>query len=153
MKKVVLLLVALLVAGCTTTGKPYSAPPPAPAGKSLVYLMRTSVGYGGAWTTQFYINDKHVVSLYDKGYSYVYLSAGTYKIAVTQPLGKKDYLHFNLPVVAGRTYYIEYDQQPVGGTTYRNIVRALKPAYGQAMVERYAYKPAKEGEIREAPAN
>jgi hypothetical protein len=153
MKKAVLALLALLVAGCATTGEPYSPPPPAPAGKSLVYLMRTSVSLGGAWTTQFYINDKHATSLYDRGYSYVYLGPGKYKISVTSTLQKKDYLHFDMPIKAGRTYYIEYTQQPIGGATVRNVVRALKPAYGQQLVERYTYKPAKEGEIPESPAN
>ena len=68
MKKWLLFILLLFVSGCTTMGQPYSPPPPAPEGKSIVYMMRSSVGYGGAWSTVFSINDTRVVSLHDKAW-------------------------------------------------------------------------------------
>jgi hypothetical protein len=135
-------LVALLaLAGCTTLGEPYSPPPPLPEGKARVYFMRSAVGYGNFWTTVFSVNDTEAISLYDKGYSWIYLAPGTYKFSAGTVM-KQEYLKFEMPVQAGREYFIEYNQEPGGYQRVRNVIRAVNPALGNGLVQKYTYKAA-----------
>ena len=136
----VLSLVSMLLSGCTTVGKPYAAPPSPAEGKALVHFMRSSVGYGNFWTTIFSVNDVEVVSLYDKGYSWIHLDAGTYDFSAKSSLGAK--LHFTMPVYAGNTYYVEFTQESAGYNRYRNIVRAVSPEQGLKLAKEYSYKEA-----------
>ena len=141
MHKLIALLVIAGLAGCTTVGTPFTPAPVAPEGKALVYFMRSSVGIGNFWPTVFSVNDTAVVSLYDKGYSWIHLDAGLYKISGGTHLNN-DYLKFILPVRAGSEIYVEYDQTPTGYNTYRNQIRAVPPNEAKAMIAKYNYLAA-----------
>ena len=141
---IALLFVAL--AGCTTFGPAYEPAPPPPAGKALVYLMRTSVSMDGTWATAFSLNDTAVVSLNDKGYSWVHVDGGIYKVAVGNP-GHSDYLSFQMPVREGGEYYIEYTQETLAARRVRNIVRAIKRDDAMRKLSRYSYKAAEQATI------
>ena len=149
MKRVVLAVASLFVVGCTTMGQPYSQPPPAPQGKALVHFMRTSVGQGNFWQTVFSVNDVNVVSLYDKGYSWIHLDAGTYKFSAGTVFNA-DYLKFNMPIQPGAEYFIEYNQESTY-PRYRNVIRAVHPNVGKSKVEKYSYKEADKVEIPSKP--
>jgi hypothetical protein len=129
-----------LLVGCTTMGKPYTPPPPPAKDQGLVYMMRTSVGYGNFWSTTFYIDDQEVVSLHDKGYTWVHLHAGVHEMAARQAMGKK--LHFKIPIKAGQTYFIEFAQESAGYNTYRNVLRGLLPERGLETVKTCTYVEA-----------
>lgn len=129
-----------LLVGCTTMGKPYQTPPPPAKDQGLVYMMRTSVGYGNFWSTTFYIDGQEVVSLHDKGYTWVHLHAGVHEMAAQQAMGKK--LHFKIPVKAGQTYFIEFAQESAGYNAYRNVLRGLLPEHGLETVKTCTYVEA-----------
>lgn len=122
---VALSVATITLVGCATMGTPYAPPPSAPQGKATVHFMRSSVSYGGAWSSVFSVNDVPAVSLYDKGYSYIYLDRGIYKFAVGTPLNK-NYLKFEAPIDAGRDYFVEYNQEPTGYKTYRDKTRTRR---------------------------
>jgi len=103
--------------------------------------MRSSVTYGNFWPTVFSVNDVPVVSLYDKGYSYIYLDRGIYKIAGGTHM-HKDYLKFSMPIDAGGQYYIEYGQESTGYNTFRDRIRAVRIDEARAMIASYSHKPA-----------
>ncbi len=140
-KNWLLLVLAVFIAGCTTLGEPYSAPPPVPEDKARIYFIRSSIGHGNFWSSVFSVNDAEAISLYDKGYSWIHLDPGTYKFAVGTVL-KGDYLKFDMPVRAGREYFIEYNQEPSGYQMVRNRIRAVNPAVGKGLVEKYTFKRA-----------
>jgi Protein of unknown function (DUF2846) len=150
MNKRLLFVLSLFIAGCTTMGAPYSPPPPAPPGKALVYFMRTSVGYGNFWSTSFSVNDAKIVSVYDKGYSWIHLDSGLYKFSAGTVL-KADYLKFVMPIEAGKEYFIEYSQESTGYQMYRNVIRAVPPNVGKGLVEKYSYQEADKVEIPNKP--
>jgi len=139
-------LVLIVVTGCTTMGPPYTSPPPAPEGQSLIYLMRSTVGYGNFWETIFSINDVEVTSLLDKGYTWLHLKPGIYKISAGSVLNK-NYLSFPMPVRAGLEYYIDYNQEYAGYNSYRNSIRAIKPEIGKVKIKDYAFQPAEHTHI------
>lgn len=117
---VALSVATIALVGCTTMGTPYAPPPPAPQGKATVHFMRSSVSYGGAWSSVFSVNDVPAVSLYDKGYSYIYLDRGIYKFAVGTPLNK-NYLKFDAPIDAGRIILSNITKsRPATGPTATN---------------------------------
>lgn len=141
MQKLIALLAIAGLTGCTTIGAPYTPAPAAPEGKALVYFMRSSVGFGNFWSTVFSVNDTQVVSLYDKGYSWIHLDAGYYKISGGTHL-RNDYLKFFLPIRAGGEIYIEYNQTPAGHNTFRNQIRVVRPDEAKAMIAKYNYQAA-----------
>jgi hypothetical protein len=124
MRRLALLTAFLGVAGCSTVGPAYTPAPPPPEGQALVYVMRTSVGYGNFWPTVFSLNDTKVVSLYDKGYSWIYVKPGRYKISAGTAMNSS-YLKFVMPVEAQKEYFVEYTQEPAGYRMYRDVVRAV----------------------------
>jgi hypothetical protein len=145
-----LLALALVAAtGCQTLGTTGgSVAPPPPPGRATIYFIRSSVQYGNFWPTIFSVNDTNVVSLHDKGYSWIYLDAGVYKFSTGTSLNN-DYLRFEgVRVLAGSVYFIEYNQESAGGNRYRNIVRAVTPEIGRDLIQRYAYKKADEFQLR-----
>jgi hypothetical protein len=107
MMRIALLAITMAIStGCTTIGRPYSAPPAAPEGCAFVYLFRTSVGQGIFWPTHLSVNDTKVASLYDKGYTWIYLDAGTYKFSAGTVFNS-DYLKFVMPIEAGNEYFMD----------------------------------------------
>lgn len=99
-----LVIIAVLsLITCATTGPKFSPAATPPAGQGLVYMARDSVHYGGAYATVFYINDVPIATLRDKGYSWTYLDAGTYKFRAG---GQQ----VSLTVAEGKTYYLGYHQ-------------------------------------------
>lgn len=141
MKRIVLLICILLVAGCSTIGQQHPQPAPPQQGKALIHLMRTAVGYGNLWLTLFSINDTKVVSLYDKGYSTVYLDPGTYKFSAGAGLNS-DNLNFRMPVEAGKEYFVEYKQVPSGSRTFRDVIHAVNPMAGKILIDKFSFKEA-----------
>lgn len=134
------------LAGCATLGPPFQAAPAAPAGKALVYFMRTSVQQGGAWTTVFSLNDVRVVSLYNRGYSWAHIDGGIYTVAVGDVIAK-NYLSFQMPVREGGEYFIEYTQEPAGPGRLRNVVRAIKRDDAMKLITKYSYNPLEQATI------
>lgn len=141
MKRLALLICTLLVAGCTALGQPYTKPAPPPEGKALVHLIRTSTGDGILWSTVFSINDTKAVSLYDKGYSTVYLDPGTYTFSAGTGLNF-DHLKLHMTIEAEREYFVEYKEVQTGYRRFRNVIRAVSPVAGKSLVEKFFYKKA-----------
>jgi Protein of unknown function (DUF2846) len=100
--------------GCTT-GPLYTPAPRPEAGKVRVYFYQD--GYSGIWINRFYVNDQHIVSLYDKGYSWTILPEGTYNFSVGQIVAVKK-LNFNLSLKSGQDYFIRHRIRRGGASTY-----------------------------------
>jgi len=132
----------LILSGCATIGEKYSPAPTPPEHKSLAYLFRSNVGFGNFWITNFLVDGEEVVSLYDSGYSWVYLTEGEHSFAANTPTQNK--LKFDAPIIAGRTYYIEYTQESVEYNSVRNIIRMVSPKIGKSIIKDYSYKKAKQ---------
>lgn len=130
---------AIALVGCATTGDAYQAAPPAPEGQAVVYVFRGRIPIGGGWPTNFTIDGKAVVSLYDKGYTWAHLKQGPHRFAAGNMF--QDGLKLTLDIEAGKTYYLEYTQEHVG-TEYRHVLRTLPADLGQATVSTYQYKRA-----------
>ena len=104
MRVLLYFLILTMLVSCAV-GAGYAPAPEPPAGKALLYLVRSAVTYGGGYRTEFSANDRIIASLYDGGYSWIYLDAGSYKLKA----GNAD-LNFKVDLVAGETYYIRYRQ-------------------------------------------
>jgi hypothetical protein len=132
----------VLFSGCTTMGEKYSPAPLPSEDKSLIYLFRSHVTIGNFWITNFSINGKEVVSLYDKGYSWVHLKPGTHLFGVNS-LAQNE-LKFETPIQAGKIYFIEHTQEPAGYNRYRNVIRMVPSKIGENIIENFSYKKANE---------
>jgi hypothetical protein len=137
-KRLFLVLVCVIIVGCSTNdGRPYSPPPPPPEGKVLVYLMRTNVVYGSAYPTIFFVNDSAVTEMKDWGYSWVYVSPGAHKFSAGRT---SKGVNFSIVVAPGRDYFVEYSQENTGYQSYVERIREVEPVVGKAMVGRYTYR-------------
>jgi len=140
MNKIVIVVLSLLViASCATSGPPFSKAPHAHESEALVYVMRSTVAYRGGYWTNFYVNDEEIVELFDSGYSWIHLKAGTYTFSTDSHLLKT--LKFKLNVEPGETYYLVQDQKeffPIATIKFQSI-----PAKdGERIIQNYAYKKA-----------
>ena len=150
MNKCFLLALIFFTVGCTTTGQPYSPPPPAPQGKALIYFMRTSVWYGNGWPTVFSVNNTKIVSLYDDGYSWIHLDSGSYKFSAGNVM-HPNYLEFTMPIEAGREYILEYGQTS-SFQAHRDVFESVSVDDRKSSVlEFQKYKEADKVEIPRKP--
>lgn len=130
----------LVLIGCTALGEKYTAAPPPPDNKALVYLFRTSVSTGGFWRTSFFVNYKEIAALHNGGYTWVHLDKGK-NVFEAKATNHKD-LGFDTPLQAGKTYYIEFTQENISYNHDRNILRVIPPEQGEKMISSYLYKKA-----------
>jgi len=137
LKSISALLLTLLLTGCGHTGstQPYFEPPQPPAGKALIYMMRTQVIQGSFYDSIFSINDSAVVGLDDKTYSWVQVSPGIHKVSAGQNPHPRN-VFLNLPVEAGKEYFVEYTQEYPA-----EMIRLRNEKEGKAMVKGYSYIP------------
>lgn len=135
-----LIIGMILFSGCTAMGEKYSPAPLPPEDKSLVYLFRSNVVLGNFWITNFLINGKEVVSLYDSGYSWVHLKPGTHRFEANS-LAQNE-LKFEAPIHAGKIYFIEYTQESAGYNGYRNVIRMVPSERGENIIKNFSYKKA-----------
>jgi hypothetical protein len=141
-KIIAVLVLSLLIAGCSTTnGKPYTPPPPPPEGKSLVYVMRSQAVYGSAYETVFSINDSAVAAMKDKGYAWFYISPGLHKFSAG-PRPNPENVKIPVLIESGQEYYIEYRQESQAYQSYIEIIKKLEPSVGKAMIKHYKYAKA-----------
>jgi hypothetical protein len=133
-----LILGVLFISNCTI-GPKYSQIPPPPEGKSLVVLF---CSYGAA---NFHVDGKEVVSLFSKGYSYIYLNPGSH-IIETSSLKLKSEV-----ILPNKTYYYERTTEQwreYVATGYimhtRIILRQVPPDIGLNLIYLYSYKEAKQ---------
>jgi hypothetical protein len=71
---------ALLLGGCVATGPKFETADATPQGRGILYIYRMPTILGSAAIAEFYIDDKHVISLSSDGYSYCYLTAGPHEL-------------------------------------------------------------------------
>lgn len=142
------LTLCALLSGCQTMGEKFSPAPAPPENHALVYLLRSKVDIGNWWITNFQVDGKEVVSLYDSGYSWVYVKEGLHLFTAHTP--SQNTLQFRANLVAGRTYYVEYTQENLGGLRYRNVVRMAPSSYGEMTVQKFSYKKANQAENNES---
>lgn len=136
--KFILCTLIFMTSGCTTLGEKFTPAPVPPNDKSLVYLFRSNVGYGNFWITNFLVDGKEIVSLYDKGYTWIHLSEGKHSIEANTPTQSE--LKIVANTIAGKTYYIEYTQESAGYNHVRNVVRVVPSTMGKDIVKEYSYK-------------
>lgn len=129
------LLFLLMLSGCShhQPAQPYFEPPQPPQGKALVYMMRSQVIQGSFYDSIFSINDSAVVALGSKNYSWVYVSPGLHKVSAGQRPNPGN-VFLNLPVEAGKEYFVEYTQENM-----MELIRLRKPEEGKPMVRGYEY--------------
>ena len=132
---------SLWLSACTTIGKPYSPPPTAPLGKASVHLLRTTASFGNLWPTGFWIDDREVVSLHDKGYTWIHLDPGAYHFEAGNALANRR-VGFLKSIDAGKEYFFEFNIEKVGYNQFRNVLKELDPAQARSMMPAYAYKEA-----------
>jgi len=141
MRRWLVLFAVVTMAGCTTVSKPYQPAPKPPEGKALVYFMRSSVDTGNYLPIVFSVNDRPVVSLYDKRYSWIYLDEGAYWITGGTELYRSEF-KLDLSVWSGGEYYIEMNQTSTGYSTFVNALRVVPQNEAGSTIAKYVYKPA-----------
>lgn len=134
------LFVGIGLAGCSTMFKASPETPSLSGHQAIVYLLRTPVITGKLFSTTFKIDGTPVASLHDKEYSWVYLAPGEHHFAAT--FKEEQGLDFSSPIIAGKTYYIEFGQEIIGKNRIRNVVQMLSPQDGERWVEEYDYEAA-----------
>lgn len=139
--KILFLTFIIFLGGCTTTGQPFSEAPQPEEGKSLVYVFRTFVGYGNIWVTNFSIDDKKIVSLYDEGYSWIHVPSGEHKFSAYTPT--QNNLKISVHILPNKIYYIGYGQNYLGIGRVENVLRTYDEYEGHLMISQYSYKVAK----------
>lgn len=80
MKQVLTLIIVTLISGCVASGPQFQKVQLEENGSSVVYFYRTfDKTFAGA-KANFYVDDKKVIELLYKGYTYVQLSPGNYTV-------------------------------------------------------------------------
>jgi len=133
----VLLLMLLTGCGHTSTSQPYFEPPAPPAGKALVYMMRTQVIQGSFYDSVFSIDDSAIVGLSSETYSWVLVSPGVHKVSAGQRPNARN-VFLMLSVEPGREYFVEYTQENMF-----EKIRKREANEGKTMVRGYSYIPVK----------
>ncbi|WP_444886609.1 hypothetical protein [Microbulbifer sp. JMSA008] len=134
--KIFFILPILLLTACALG--PAYVPAPTPEGdKALVYLMRGDVYLNGGYPTEFTVNDKIAVKLYDFGYSWIHLPPGTHKI-------KANGRFVEATIEPGKTYYFEFHQKhtqmPSGKLVSTNSFREVQYPEIEKQLLRSRYK-------------
>jgi len=133
----VLLLMLLTGCGHTSTSQPYFEPPAPPAGKALVYMMRTQVIQGSFYDSVFSINDSAIVGLSSETYSWVLVSPGVHEVSAGQRPNARN-VFLMLSVEPGKEYFVEYTQENMF-----EKIRKREANEGKTMVRGYSYIPVK----------
>lgn len=108
LRKLALLSVVLLLAGCFARGAAFQ-PAPQEAGKALVYVYRVSSFVAGARDAYFYVGDKNVVDLSAGGYSYFYVDPGDHVVSQRWAADVVlQSLRVPLKASAGGVYYYQF---------------------------------------------
>lgn len=134
------LMSMLALTGCvhhSSSDRAFFEPPPAPSGKSVVYLMRTQVLLGSFYDSLFSIDGTVVVGLNNRNYSYVYVSPGPLKVSAGQSEHPRN-VRLSLNAEAGKEYFVEYTQE---GTV--EMIRQRNANDAKAMLKGYTYLPSK----------
>ncbi len=140
MKNIILIvLTACFFSGCTI-GPAFTPAPNADENESIVYLMRSHAKYGGMWWTNFYINDKEVVELYDEGYTWVHLKPGFYRFSAGSKMVSFYDVNFDLEIKPNETYYIEFVQGTSGNNQISNMLRVLPVSLASELIIDFSYK-------------
>lgn len=133
----VLLLMLLTGCGHTSTSQPYFEPPAPPAGKALVYMMRTQVIQGSFYDSVFSIDDSAIVGLSSETYSWVLVSPGVHKVSAGQRPNARN-VFLLLSAEPGKEYFVEYTQENMF-----EKIRKWEANEGKTMVRGYSYIPVK----------
>lgn len=139
-----------MLAGCAATGpafQPASAPD---SGRALIYIYRPGGFTLGGRDAYFYVNDKNVADLSAEGYTYFYLSPGTYKLTQKWPLDLIGFRNLELPLVVtpGQTYYYKFTAsgEPICGYNricYAWSMRKMEENTAKNEILIYRYQTAK----------
>ena len=98
------LLVLTLSAGAAAAG--FTEAPAAPAGKALVYIYRAYNYQQGNQGAAIYLDDKQVVNLGTRGYTWVHIPEGLHTLEHRKSLYLADErTGAEITFAAGRTYY------------------------------------------------
>lgn len=138
------LVAASLLSACSTMGQDYSAAPPPPEGQALVYVMRGRLTISSMWPTSFQIDGKRIVSLHDKGYSWVHVPTGPHIVGAGMAIDAalNDWLSVTIDAKPGKVYYVEYAQFREIDRSGKEVLRVLPEELGQVTVPLYKFKPA-----------
>jgi len=135
-----LIIFTIIISGCSTSGLKFSqAPAPDPESKALVYVMRNVVGYGGAYWTNFYVDDIEIAELYDSGYSWIHVTSGKHIFSMDAHLSPKREIILN--IIPGETYYLMVNHPWFTSNNSLEFVH-IDSSKGEAIIKGYSYKAA-----------
>lgn len=135
-----LLFICIGLTGCSSIFNTSPNTPTLSGDQAIVYLLRTPVITGQLFSTTFKIDGASVAALHDKEYTWVYLAPGEHHFAAT--LKEEQGLNFSSPILAGKTYYIEFGQEIIGKNRVRNLLRMLPPHDGERWIGEFDYEDA-----------
>src|SRR6478735_6238002 len=136
--KNIIFLILIFISGCAIGPRYVPAAPP-PDGKALVYLLQTNTIQGDAYPTVFSVNEVKLVSLYDSGYSYVYLPPGTYLFKTNVALWGSKELQITVPIESGKEYYLEHTEEMESYPRYNTIFRKISKVNASKIISEYRY--------------
>lgn len=155
------LIAAALLAGCAATGPTYQEASAPTSDAALVYIYRPDSLTYGARAAQFFVDDKNVLDVNSNGYSYFYVSPGTYRLRQKWPgfiFGNGDDRELNVPltVKAGQTYFYRFETWSSDNTsTYNGIsyklnwrVSEVGSSQAKSQLAETKYQPAKLRDVR-----
>jgi hypothetical protein len=112
-RRSLIVLVAILLAGCAASGLLYQPANSPPKDFALVYIYRPDALAYGARAAHIFVDERHVLNVNSNGYSYFYIKSGSYRLRQKWPslIGGYDDGELNIPlsVQAGETYFYRFN--------------------------------------------
>lgn len=104
-----IIVIALTLAGCSATGPIYKPAENIPEGEAVIYISREA-GFGlGGRSAYFYVNEVNVFDLDQRGYSWVSLPSGHYKLRQSWPVDvMARSVSFEIDVKPGEVRYFSF---------------------------------------------
>ncbi|WP_222616381.1 DUF2846 domain-containing protein [Undibacterium umbellatum] len=86
MKRITILLIAILLTACAAKGPAYQAAKAPENGNALVYIYRINTAAFGARDAYFYVDNKNIADLSVEGYTWFHVPAGEHKFEQKWPV-------------------------------------------------------------------
>jgi hypothetical protein len=122
-RKLIIATAVLLLTSCASTGPAFSGLDTAPPDKALVYIFRPSTFTLSLRSIDVSINGAQHISLSNAGYTIAYLEPGrnifeqSMNKKLMYPENFKDKRKIEIDLVAGETYFIEFNPtSAIGGS-------------------------------------
>lgn len=147
---------ATLLVGCAATGPTYQAASSPSSDAALIYIYRPDSLTYGARAAHFFVDDKSVANVNSNGYSYFYITPGSYRLRQKWPgllsdSGDDRELNIPISVNAGSTYFYRFETWSsdnlftYNGITYKQNWRLseVTPSQAQSQIVETKFQPAK----------